>query len=52
MRYSIEREKIIKIQAGFHNSFFLTDKNNIYCHGLNNHGQCGHSNIFKDDHVV
>ena len=51
-KYQLREEKIVQIATGFHHSVMLTDKNQIYCNGLNNHGQCGMSNLSKDDHIV
>jgi len=47
----IPNEKVIKIATGFHHTMYLTAKSSIYCHGLNNNGQCGTSNL-SGEHIV
>ncbi|KAL4449979.1 hypothetical protein ABPG74_015098 [Tetrahymena malaccensis] len=44
-RMVIKNEKVKKMSAGFSHTIFLTLSNKIYGIGLNNHGQCGASNL-------
>jgi len=36
---------VAKIASGFHHNIFLTVTNELFALGLNNHGQCGVSNL-------
>lgn len=47
----IPNERIVKVRTGFHHTMYLTSSGQIYCHGLNNFGQCGSSNL-SEEHIV
>ncbi len=39
--FLLENEKVIKVYAGYENSYFITNLNNIYALGFNSSGQLG-----------
>lgn len=43
----IRNERVKKVSAGFSHTIFLTASNKLYALGMNNHGQCGSSNLTK-----
>ncbi|EGR33524.1 regulator of chromosome condensation domain protein [Ichthyophthirius multifiliis] len=44
-RMVIPNEKVVKLSAGFSHTIFLTVSGKLFALGLNNHGQCGTSNL-------